>query len=126
MIYAIQSGEAGPVKFGVATNPHSRLRELQTGNPVKLRLIAAVNLPNECERQIHDHLRDERIHGEWFGHGKSCSVVYDLVRRMECPDETDVDSGIPGWSSGFDKTMSPWMLDICANNAATTPTKESI
>lgn len=82
MIYAIQCGDSGPIKFGVAKNPEQRLRELQTGCPERLRLLVAVNLQDWCERTIHRWLRDERIRGEWFGMSwKTKSLLEDLQIR---------------------------------------------
>ena len=93
MIYAIQAGEGGPVKFGVAKNPSSRLRELQTGNPLKLRLVAEVDILVSCERQIHHWLREERLQGEWFGLGpKTLDVLGDLqIRQVVGGDQLNPD-----------------------------------
>jgi len=66
MIYVIEAGDGGPVKIGVAVNPKSRLRELQTGNPEKLRLLAEVDLADEYERLAHVWLKEFRMEGEWF------------------------------------------------------------
>jgi hypothetical protein len=82
MIYAIQAGDGGPIKFGVAKNPHARLRELQTGNPSELKLLVAVDLANESEYLIHDHLKDHRLKGEWFAPSVAVwNVVWALERQ---------------------------------------------
>jgi hypothetical protein len=94
MIYAIQCGDDGPVKFGLAKNPASRLAELQTGNPAPLKLLVAVQLRDDCERTIHRWLREERVRGEWFTLGpKTTSVLGDLqIRAALGPgDQTDPD-----------------------------------
>lgn len=94
MIYAIQCGEGGPIKFGVAKNPAERLRELQTGCPERLRLLVSVNIQHRCERIIHGWLREERVRGEWFSPGwKAKSVLEDLTIRAAIgpEDQTDPD-----------------------------------
>ena len=82
MIYAIQAGDGGPVKFGVAENPAGRLRELQTGNPERLRLLTSAPVAGDKECLIHHHLRDERMAGEWFRPTtKAWNVVWALERQ---------------------------------------------
>ena len=83
MIYAIRAGQGGPVKFGIARNPKSRMSELQTGNHEKLVLSACVDIPDSCEKQIHHWLRQERLHGEWFKPTeKTLDVLADLQIRQ--------------------------------------------
>ena len=69
-VYAIQSGEDGPVKVGIATSASQRVRELQTGNPYKLRLLGYSVVRKEWalqwERKAHERLKDYRMEGEWF------------------------------------------------------------
>lgn len=79
MIYAIQAGDDGPVKFGRANNPRSRLNELQTGNPQKLRLLVESDIPNEQEKWIHEWLSEYRLVGEWF---KPHERVFDFVEVL--------------------------------------------
>lgn len=93
MIYAIQCGDA--VKFGKTKgNPYARLSELQTGNPVELKLLVAVELQEFCEKRIHDWLKSSRIRGEWFVLNESVkSIVKDLRIRAALGegDQTDPD-----------------------------------
>ena len=85
-VYAIQAGgPGGPVKIGYSRNPWRRLRQLQTGNPAALRLLAAEpNAIPEDERRAHDAIKSfaEPLNGEWF----TASAVGQFVRDM-------VDSG---------------------------------
>lgn len=69
-VYFIQhGGPAGAIKIGTTTqNPLARLRDLQTGAPEPLRLLAAfVGGPVE-ERQLHERFASARVRsdGEWF------------------------------------------------------------
>ena len=74
MIYAIQAGENGPIKFGVTNcKPESRLDGLQTGNHEKLRLISCITAPEsgrpsnaDIELALHAMCAKYHIRGEWF------------------------------------------------------------
>ncbi len=91
MIYAIQAGEGGPIKFGVAANPNNRLRELQTGNPHKLKLLTAVELAEDKEELIHYHLRNDRLSGEWFRPSiDTWNIVWALERQGFYPEDHDL------------------------------------
>lgn len=63
------SGEK-PVKVGVTQSIKQRLKGLQTGCPVKLKVYHAVRVRDwaaqNIERAAHHKLRPFRTHGEWF------------------------------------------------------------
>lgn len=68
MIYFIQS-QNGSIKIGYTDrDPQIRLKELQTGNPEKLELIAVSNGSRYQERKIHKTLKKWRCKGgtEWY------------------------------------------------------------
>lgn len=58
----------GAVKVGIAECAEQRLRDLQTGNPRKLRLIQAWahDDARRIEARVHATLRRFRTYGEWF------------------------------------------------------------
>lgn len=93
VIYAIRAGDAGPIKFGVAKEPLKRLATLQTGNPVQLKLLVAVDVHEENERLIHRYLRAERERGEWFAPTPKTLGLLDAMylqsRDGECHYVTD-------------------------------------
>ena len=64
--YAIQAGEDGPIKIGLAKRPAQRLRTLQTANAEHLRGLAAWRVLPFEERDIHAEYAYARIRGEWF------------------------------------------------------------
>ena len=66
-LYAIQSGDDGPVKIGLTRRPPAeRLAALQVGNPATLRGLAAWRaLPLE-EAGVHADFAEHRLRGEWF------------------------------------------------------------
>jgi hypothetical protein len=84
MIYAIQAGVGGPIKFGVARDPKARMAELQTGNASELRLLATVNIHSEKESLVHRHLRDCRVRGEWFWPTAKTLKVVEVMQSGEC------------------------------------------
>lgn len=66
VIYFISDGEK-LVKIGYTTGlPESRLKQLQTGNGKKLRLISAIYGDRATESVLHTAFADLRESGEWF------------------------------------------------------------
>lgn len=65
-IYLVEGN--GMFKIGIAKSAKARLSSLQTGSPVKLRLVhhALVQDCSEAERLAHGLLARYRLHGEWF------------------------------------------------------------
>lgn len=63
-VYAIEG--AGLVKIGRSFVPEFRLKLMQSGSPVPLRLIGYIDGDHVAERQIHDRFKPYRAHGEWF------------------------------------------------------------
>lgn len=57
---------AGRIKIGFSNDVAARLRQLSTGAPGKLNLIATIEGPHRLERAIHRHLKAHRVKGEWF------------------------------------------------------------
>ena len=66
-VYFIMDDEAIAVKIGVADSPQSRLRELQFGNPHKLRLGKIIeNGGYDLEQKLHRLFTDYALGNEWF------------------------------------------------------------
>lgn len=93
MIYAIeavgsygscdQKGHRhGLVKFGKARRPQKRLKELSTGSPHPLKLLASVDWFDDIEPVIHAAFKDRRKNGEWFSPDDS---LMSFVSTMMCP-----------------------------------------
>lgn len=78
-VYFIQAGDNGPIKIGIARNPRKRLRQLQTANPERLRLLGTIDGDLEVERRIHSELEDWRLAGEWFRADEEVKVA---TRRL--------------------------------------------
>ncbi|SDP98588.1 GIY-YIG nuclease family protein [Ectopseudomonas guguanensis] len=69
-VYFIGESESKccPIKIGVAKNIDARKRNLQTGNPLELRLLGWIEADNafQLERHLHQHFGSTRVRGEWF------------------------------------------------------------
>lgn len=59
-------GRQGPVKVGCSKLPESRIKAIDIWSPFPLEIIAAAPGDHHHERAVHWHLRDSRLHGEWF------------------------------------------------------------
>lgn len=65
--FAEALGVADRVKIGWTAQPSKlRLRELQTGCPVKLAVCCHFPGQQDLERLMHEHFAQHRLHGEWF------------------------------------------------------------
>jgi hypothetical protein len=65
-VYFIQPVDGGPIKVGIAVDVEERLRKLQMGNWVRLRIIATCPGGRAQEKRLHKEWRKHRVHGEWF------------------------------------------------------------
>jgi hypothetical protein len=69
-VYFLGEDENGcsPVKIGVAKNIVARKRNLQTGNPLELRLLGWIEATDDfgLEAQLKRHFDAARGRGEWF------------------------------------------------------------
>jgi hypothetical protein len=67
-VYFIFNKLTGNYKIGKAKDPNSRIKQLQTGNEVKLKIERLINDVNpEIEKYLHAYFKEKRIQGgEWF------------------------------------------------------------
>ena len=61
----------GHIKIGKSNDIYSRICELQTGNPYKLRLLFSLKMKDETmafnlEQKLHKLFRKSQLEGEWF------------------------------------------------------------
>jgi len=63
-VYLVEGG--GLIKIGFTEDPTSRMRDLQAGSPVSLRLLALGRGDGNIERLFHSTFSTSRRHGEWF------------------------------------------------------------
>jgi hypothetical protein len=82
VIYLIQSGEDGPVKIGITNaDPMRRVAQLQTGNPIPLRLRASISGDASVERHLHSRFGQFRLNGEWFEPDPSIFVAFKAAEH---------------------------------------------
>jgi hypothetical protein len=67
MIYFIQDEATGLIKIGRSVRPiEERIKELQTGCPGKLTMLATIEEDESSERELHEVFAEDRVGGEWF------------------------------------------------------------
>lgn len=83
-VYFIQAGESGPIKIGKTDNDvQERLRALQTGNHVELRVLAKSRLLSES--RLHSIFCHLCIRGEWF---RPATELLDAIEAAKSlPDD---------------------------------------
>ncbi len=82
--YLVAAEGSHLVKIGIAKDPMRRLRELQTGQPMELRLLWSV--AGAYEHDLHVHFAAYRVRGEWFDLtplGDPIDVVKAAVGEIE-------------------------------------------
>jgi hypothetical protein len=82
-LYFIQSDVTGMIKIGRSKNPLKRLKQLQTGNANKLKLIAFFEGLGWREKLLHESLKDWSKEGEWFDPKCVGSIPIDLYEKIE-------------------------------------------
>ena len=66
-IYFIQGEVTKLIKIGkTKRHPSSRLSQLQTGSPDKLKLLKSIRASEDDEEHLHEKFKDYRSHGEWY------------------------------------------------------------
>jgi DNA-binding XRE family transcriptional regulator len=99
-VYAIQAGESGPVKLGVATDPRMRLGELQISHYLTLTLLRVWKGGVAEEAALHARFDALRLRGEWFSFSREMLGDVGLVEIIEpippepVPAQTMRDMGI--------------------------------
>jgi predicted GIY-YIG superfamily endonuclease len=105
-VYIISSGKNGPVKIGKAANVEERVLDLQTGNPIKLILLAKIHAKSHShamfmEKRFHEAFKKHRIRGEWF----SKRILNNMMEfagscyEVECAAHKIDDSNASHWLS---------------------------
>lgn len=64
-VYLIEAGQQVALKIGWALDPDQRLRTLQTGCPLSLRLLACFKGTRKFETAVRGLLSDAHLRGEW-------------------------------------------------------------
>lgn len=66
LVYFV-GGDEGPIKIGFTQQPiKERLKSIQNGSPIKLRVLATMPGVRKKEAWYHRLYAAHRLHGEWF------------------------------------------------------------
>lgn len=101
-VYFVTTENKGntPIKIGVSATPESRLKELQTGNPFKLKIIKKVPCLTKgaafaLESSLHEMTKatNKKMIGEWFKiYQPIDSLIGMCLKRMSKNRENVVDN----------------------------------
>jgi hypothetical protein len=79
VVYFVE-GAGGALKIGFARKIEQRLAELQTGSPVRLRVVCTIKGGIKLEREYHRKFAEHRLHGEWF---RDCREIRKEIARLK-------------------------------------------
>lgn len=98
-VYFVTCREANAVKIGSSLEPHGRLREIQLGCPIKLKLEAMLPGSHAEEHALHARFADDRIHGEWF----RLTEMIEAIIAANPPSEAPARVPLPGRSTAAER-----------------------
>jgi hypothetical protein len=86
-VYFIHCPDADAVKIGLAWNPRERLRQIQSGNPLQLKLIFVIETESSkdavaFEAMCHRAFEPWRIRGEWFRYAEEVSEFMQAAESV--------------------------------------------
>lgn len=82
-LYFIQTSNNGMIKIGRSINPEKRLKQLQTGNPFKLKLIHVFEKQGYKEKILHEELKEFKLKGEWFKYNCVGSIPIEYYEKIK-------------------------------------------
>jgi hypothetical protein len=85
-LYIIQSDKTGDFKIGRSKHPEKRLKQLQTGNQNKLKLILVVENSGHLEKRIHNSIKEksrQKSRGEWFEFNLSTYLPLEIYESID-------------------------------------------
>ena len=89
MVYLIQGLSRYKIGFTKNNDARERLKQLQTGSPIKLILIAYKKDANHSlEKFLHKKFISKKSHGEWFSLSKD--DIYYLVNELGFIQENNI------------------------------------
>lgn len=77
-MYFLQAENGGAIKIGRTENLRRRFADLQSGSPLRLKLLGVLKgAEREEEAAIHAALDRFRLHGEWFEPARDVLALVD-------------------------------------------------
>lgn len=87
VVYFVQAGgDGGPIKIGVSRpeRVHRRVREIQCGNHLELRILGMVPGERRLEGHLHMLFGNQRMRGEWFSASpEMVGFIHDITEPVE-------------------------------------------
>jgi hypothetical protein len=102
LVYFIQAEHGGPIKIGIAADPHERLRELQVGSPYRLVIRMTRRGGVAAERRYQRQFKAHRLSGEWFA---PSDALVKLCRGLPGDDATIAEAEARGFERGFEEGL---------------------
>jgi predicted GIY-YIG superfamily endonuclease len=90
-VYFILNENDGLVKIGYSKSPLNRLKQLQTSNGNKLKLIYYVLGDKNVEYAMHLRFKDFKVSGEWFEYD---DLIKNWIRLDRLTREMLINEGI--------------------------------
>jgi hypothetical protein len=106
MIYFIQAEDVGSIKIGhTSGSVNKRLAELQTGSPVRLRVIGVMPGTPQDEMNLHRAFACSRVQGEWF-HPTRDLILFVARKCRVWPDKfTELVGQCPALASLWERAF---------------------
>lgn len=84
-VYFLEAQGLDKIKIGVSKNPEARLKQLMTGSPSALKLLAYYPGNEIEEKTLHEQFSDCRHDGEWFHATKKLRVFIERLHYEQPP-----------------------------------------
>ena len=82
-LYFICDEGANYLKIGISINPKERLKNIQTGNPLKLILLLTFYATPGIETRLHSFLKEYCLEGEWYPLvGEPGKIVFATIKDL--------------------------------------------
>ena len=96
---------SGHVKIGKSIDPERRLKVMQSGSPIKLKIVAV--LEGDFEKEYHDRFKHLKVHGEWFEAHQDIFEAFGLSRvSAKCLEASTSEITMVEWTGGT--VLSPY------------------
>lgn len=82
-VYFIQAGKEAKFKIGITNNIDGRLKQLQTGCPYPLNILAIIPGGRKEEKELHRKFKKYSEIGEWFSLNGDLKKFVDELRSLK-------------------------------------------
>ncbi|RYG06811.1 MAG: hypothetical protein EON92_19505, partial [Burkholderiales bacterium] len=90
-IYFVGTTTSYVVKIGISRNPWARIKDMQTGAPGQLQLLATIKTSTRSEIELHKYFKATRQKGEWFDRS---AALNSLIQKLKEKSITDYEQCI--------------------------------